>query len=57
MARPTLVPDPWLADLLSHVAAENQGLYVAGGWIRDWLLGRVGRDIDLCVATGAIRLG
>lgn len=51
-----LIPDPWLADLLSRLGAEHSGIYLAGGRIRDWLLGREGRDIDLCFQGAAIPL-
>ncbi|OQB27411.1 MAG: Poly(A) polymerase I precursor [Chloroflexi bacterium ADurb.Bin180] len=56
MPRPALISDPSLSSLLARIAAEYPGLYLAGGRIRDWLLGREGRDVDLCVARGAIRL-
>ena len=56
MPRSTLIPDLWLASLLSGIAAQHSGMYLAGGRVRDWLLNRDGRDVDLCVEGRAIPL-
>ena len=45
---------PWLRGPLAAVQAEQGGeLYLAGGVVRDLLLGQIPADIDLTVAAGA----
>jgi len=45
-----------LCAALRRLAQKTPGkqLYVAGGPVRDWLLGRMPRDLDFTVATGAV---
>ncbi len=44
----------WLRDALAEVSARKEGsLYLAGGTVRDLLLGRVPEDIDLTVEQDA----
>jgi putative nucleotidyltransferase with HDIG domain len=40
-----------IIDLLRSQPAP---CYIAGGYVRDWLLGRAGKDVDFAVAEGAI---
>jgi len=44
-----------LRQALARVARQgNTHLYVAGGPVRDWLLGTLPHDLDFTVATGGV---
>ncbi len=47
------LPDWLLASLPSEGSTKA---YVVGGFVRDWLLGRTGHDVDLAVAGDPLRL-
>lgn len=49
-------PDTLRAALAAVVRGSDQPFYVAGGAVRDWVLGRAPRDLDLTVARQAIPL-
>jgi hypothetical protein len=42
-----------LIDALVVLERSSGPLYLAGGTVRDWLLGRPAADLDLVVASGA----
>lgn len=47
-------------ELLKHIVNlicdESISCYLAGGYVRDWLLGQLGKDVDLSVSGSAIPL-
>ncbi|MDZ7641043.1 MAG: HDIG domain-containing protein [Desulfurivibrio sp.] len=43
-----------LAEALAEALGERQELYITGGAVRDWLLGRPSRDLDFTVPAGGI---
>lgn len=55
-ARPLLWPEAVL-DLQEHAQALQTPLYIVGGAVRDALLHRPIRDLDLATPDGAVRLG
>lgn len=47
-------PEPLIEALLRVGERSRQEIYVIGGTVRDWLLGRVPGDLDLTVAHDAV---
>jgi poly(A) polymerase len=54
MAELALVQDEEMRAVLDLVQAGPIRAYIAGGHVRDWLMGRPGKDIDLCLEWQAI---
>ena len=50
------VQNDLLRRILDLLCEEPTAAYVAGGYVRDWLLGRESKDVDLTVAAPAIAL-
>lgn len=46
-------PAPLLRSLVQVARRRGDTLYLVGGTVRDWLLGRTTHDLDLTVASGA----
>ena len=47
-------PSEIVSGLKKTVTGRACALYVTGGSVRDWLLGRVSRDLDCAVSSGAV---
>ncbi len=41
--------DPFLGELARFLASRNEGVYLTGGYLRDYLRGRVSSDVDFVV--------
>jgi len=52
----TLINNNLLKRIIDLLRAHPSPSYLAGGWVRDWMLGRAGKDVDFAVAEGAIAL-
>ncbi len=52
----TLINNELLKSIIDLLRAHPSPAYLAGGWVRDWMLGRAGKDADFAVAEGAIPL-
>ncbi len=50
------VQDDVVRRILDLLRQEHTAAYVTGGYVRDWLLGRASKDIDLSVSAPAIPL-
>jgi tRNA nucleotidyltransferase/poly(A) polymerase len=42
--------DPFVGELISFLAGGSEAVFLVGGYLRDYLLGRVSDDVDLVVA-------
>ena len=56
MKRPRLVQNDLLKRIIALLRAEPAPCYITGGYVRDWLLGWAGKDVDFTVAEKAIPL-
>jgi putative nucleotidyltransferase with HDIG domain len=56
LKRLPLIQNDLLQRIVDLLRAQPGPCYIAGGWVRDWLLGRAARDVDFSVAEAAIPL-
>lgn len=52
----SLVQDKHLKRIMDLLRSQSLPCYVAGGYVREWLLGQPGKDVDIVVAGAAIPL-
>ena len=56
MSQLPFVQTDLLKSIIALLRAHSSPAYITGGYVRDWLLGRAGKDVDFTVAEAAIPL-